>query len=98
MSTKICRDCGKEFDPVAKRTICKAGFVNQCAHCSRKTGDADTKYLGKQGLTNKDGSITIFRENLAWVKGVIKGENARGFTANLSLGSPVNQSAKKEEM
>lgn len=98
MSTKICRDCGKEFDPKAKQTICKAGFIDQCARCSVKSKDADTKYLGKQGLTNKDGSITIFRENLATVKAVIKGENARGFTANISLGSPVNQSAKKEEM
>jgi hypothetical protein len=58
--------------------------------------DNDIKYVGKQGLSNKDASIEIFRENLGFVKQVIKGENARGFTANLSLGSPVNECVNQE--
>ncbi len=93
----ICRDCGKDFDPIHKKTICKGGYINQCAQCSVRSKDADIMYVGKQGLTNKDGSIIIFRDNLDYVKGVIKCENARGFTANISLGSPVNQSIDKED-
>jgi len=93
---KICRDCGKEFDPEHKKTICKAGYINQCAKCSVKSKDVDIKYLGKQGLSNKDASIEIFRENLGFVKQVIRGENARGFTANISLGSPVSQCVNQD--
>jgi hypothetical protein len=93
---KTCRDCGNKFDPKHKATICKAGFIDQCAKCSVKSKDVKIKYLGKQGLSNKDASIEIFRENLEWVKNVIKGENARGFTANLSLGSPVTQCVNQD--
>jgi hypothetical protein len=91
---KICRDCGLEFDPDHKRTICKSGYIDQCAKCSVGSMDADIKYVGRPGATLKGANIEIFRENLGFVKQVIKGENSRGFTANLSLGSPVTQSAK----
>jgi len=97
MDMQICRDCGREFSLAAKRTICKAGYVDECAKCSVRSRDADIKYLGKPGATLKGANIEIFRENLPWVKAVIKGENARGFTANISLGSPVNQSIDKND-
>jgi hypothetical protein len=95
---KICRDCEREFDTEHKKTITRAGYINQCAECSVKSGDIGVKYLGRPGATLKGANIEIFRENLNWVRGVIKGENARGFTANISLGSPVNQSEKQDEL
>jgi hypothetical protein len=95
---KICRDCGREFDTENKKTICKAGYINQCAVCSLKSGDNQNKYLGKPGATLKGANIEIFRENLGFVRQVIKGENMRGPTANLNFSSPVNQSAKKDDM
>ena len=98
MNIKTCRDCGKEFDLEAKRTMVKAGFVDQCAQCSVRSKDNNIRYLGKPGLTNKDSSIEIFRENLSWVKAVIKGENSRGFTANLNFGSIVTASEKTDEL
>jgi hypothetical protein len=93
---KICRDCGHEFDTQAKKTLTRAGFIDQCAKCSVKSGDNDLKYLGRPGATLKGANIEIFRENLATIKQVIKGENARGFTANLSLGSPVSACVNQE--
>jgi hypothetical protein len=94
---KICRTCGDDFDTEHKKTLTRSGFIDECAKCSVRSKDASVKYLGKQGATHKGANIEIFRENLAWVKNVIKGENARGFTANISLGSPVNQSIDKED-
>lgn len=96
MNMKICRDCGKEFDTDAKKTICKGGYIDECAQCSVRSKDADIRFVGKPGLTNKDAAIEIFRDNLDYVKGVIKCENARGFTANISLGSPVNQCVNQD--
>ena len=95
---KICRDCGKEFDPEHKKTICKAGYINQCAQCSVKSNDGNIKYVGRPGATLKGANIEIFRENLGFVKQVIKGENARGFTANLQFSSPITQSEKEDEL
>lgn len=89
---KICRDCGKPFE---KKTV-KAGYINQCNSCSLKSGDANKKYLGRPGLTNKDGSITIFRTDLPFVKAVIRRENAIGPTANLNISSPGQIAAQEK--
>lgn len=91
-----CRDCGKRFDPESKRRQVKQGYYNQCLTCSLSTKDVP-RYLGRQGLTNKDGSITIFRENLDFVKKVLKRECGAGFNANLSLGNPKQKENPFEE-
>lgn len=81
-----CRDCDEEFDPDEKMKQ-KIGFFNQCIHCARRQGDVE-RYLGRPGLTNKDGSVEIFRTNLAFVRAVLRRESAIGFTANLRFDSP----------
>ncbi len=96
MSTKTCRDCGLEFNPKGK--IYKGGFVDQCNECSRKTGDAEKRYLGRPGATNKGANITIFRTDLKFVKSVLRREGRIGYNANLGLNSSISQSAKEDEL
>jgi hypothetical protein len=52
-----------------------------------KSGDANQKYLGRQGATNKGANIEIFRGDLPFIKKVLDRENRIGFTANLYLPS-----------
>jgi len=94
----ICRTCGKEFDPNAKRKIIRAGYRDQCAKCSAASGDHTTKYLGRQGATNKSANITIFRRSLGFVKSVLRLENRRGRTANLDFRSIIKASEKEDEL
>ena len=96
MSIQTCRDCGLEFDTEHKKTITRAGYIDECAKCSVKSKDNNIKYVGRPGATLKGANIEIFRENLSWVKAVIKGENSRGFTANLKFGSIVTASEKTD--
>lgn len=93
MSLRVCRDCETEFDP-AKKSY-RGGFIDQCSSCSRASGDAEQRYLGKPGLTNKDASIEIFRTDLARVRATINRENRIGFTANLPISSPGAEAAKE---
>ena len=94
----ICRDCGVDFDPAKKKLIIKAGYVNQCARCSARTGDINQKYLGRPGATNKSADITIFRTNLAAVRGTLKRESTIGRNANIDLSSVSNASAKQDDL
>lgn len=98
MSLIRCRDCGKKFDPAKKRLIIKAGYVNQCAQCSARTGDVNQKYLGRPGSLNKSASINIFRTDLATVRNTLRRESAIGRNANIDLSSAVNASAKKNDL
>jgi hypothetical protein len=95
---KVCRDCGQEFSLREKRTLYKGGYINQCAKCSASGRDANKKYLGRPGATNKGANISIFRSNLDFVRQVLKLESRRGPTANLDLSSAVNASAKEDEL
>ena len=98
MTLIVCRNCGIEFDPEKKRRIIKAGYINQCASCSASTGDINQKYLGRPGATNKSADITIFRTNLATVRGTLRRESAIGRNANIDLSSAVNASAKVNDL
>lgn len=90
-----CRDCGKQFDPKEKIRVVRQGYYNQCVECSLKMKDVP-RYLGRQGLTNKDGSIEIFRDNLNFVSKVLKRETSAGYGANLILGSPKSKDLNEE--
>lgn len=83
---RTCRDCGKKF----RHKNYKGGYIDQCDACSRLTGDAEQKYLGRPGAVSKSANIEIFRNNLALARTVINRERACGFTANLGLSSPKN--------
>lgn len=87
-----CRDCGKMFDPVVAKRHYSGGYYNQCASCAKGGGDAETKYLGRPGATNKGGDIEIFRSNLASVRQQLQHEGRIGFTANINLGNPATPS------
>jgi DNA-directed RNA polymerase subunit RPC12/RpoP len=87
-----CRTCGREFDPIAKRKLYRGGYYNQCASCSRKSGDAERKYLGRPGAINKSGNITIFRNNLETIRAQITYENRVGRNPNIRLNSPKTPS------
>jgi hypothetical protein len=80
-----CRDCGDMFNPKTKKAKC--GYVDQCDGCSRLSGDANQKYVGRSGAISKSSNIEIHRKNLAWVRNVIKRENTVGPTANLNFAS-----------
>jgi hypothetical protein len=98
MTLLVCRSCGIKFDPVKKKLIIRAGYVNQCASCSARTGDVNQKYLGRPGASNKSADITIFRTDLAAVRGTLRRESAIGRNANIDLSSAVNASAKKDDL
>ena len=83
MSLRECDVCGDEYDPSKKK---RGGYINHCDGCAKEKVE---RYLGRQGLTNKDASITVLRENLGFWKRTIKRENSIGFNANLPLGSPA---------
>jgi hypothetical protein len=87
----ICRDCGDDFD---KKTV-KAGFINQCDACSRKSGDLDIKYLGRQGSSNKSASIEVMRYDLENARRMIKFENRRGRNPSLNLSTPKYEKTKE---
>jgi hypothetical protein len=74
-----CAVCGEEFDTVKKR---KGGYITHCDDCSEETVE---KYIGRQGLTNKDASISIIRTDLEYWRSQIARENAAGFNANLPI-------------
>ena len=93
-----CRSCGKEFDPIEKRKVIRAGFYNQCAACSARSMDINIKYLGRPGATNKGADIHIFRTDLVNVRGILKRESAIGRNANINLSSAVNASKKTNEL
>jgi hypothetical protein len=98
MALILCRNCGVEFDLEKKRKIIKAGYIDQCASCSARTGDINQKYLGRPGATNKSADITIFRTDLATVRGTLRRESAIGRNANIDLSSVVNASAKVNDL
>jgi hypothetical protein len=83
----ICKDCGRQFDPRAKRH----GLINQCDPCGRaEEEDRDVqRYLGRRGGETKTDACVIYRENLLTVKAWLNAENRAGRTANLSLGNPA---------
>lgn len=89
---RICRDCGEEFS----RKNYKGGYIDQCDECSRATGDATKKYLGRPGDVSKSANIEIFRSNLPFVRSVINRERAVGFNANLGLSSPKSKLLQNE--
>lgn len=88
-----CRDCGKKFS----HKNYKGGYIDQCDECSRVTGDAEQKYLGRPGDTNKSANIEVFRSNLEFVRSVLNRERAVGFNANLGLSSPKNPRLKNDD-
>jgi hypothetical protein len=96
MPLLVCRSCGKKFDPDKK--IIKAGYRDQCSTCSARSGDINQKYLGRPGATNKSADITIFRTNLATVRGTLRRESSIGRNANIDLSSAVNASAKVNDL
>lgn len=89
---KTCRDCGKEFDPTTKQY--KGGYIDQCSSCSRESGDAESRYVGRPGALNKSAAIDIYRSNLKFVRSVLRREGAVGFNANLGISSVVSESKK----
>ena len=95
---KVCRDCGVTFSVKEKKTLYKGGYINQCASCSASTKDAEQKYVGSHGATNKGPNIHIHKTNLQFVRQVLRLENSRGRTANLNFKSVINQSAKEEDL
>jgi len=93
-----CRSCNKLFDPEQKRRLIKAGYINQCATCSARTGDINQKFLGRPGSSNKSASINIFRTNLGAVRKILGRESSIGRNANIDLSSAVNASAKLNDL
>ena len=83
-----CRTCGEDFNPKFKRKSL-GGYIDECNDCAHTSGDAQTKYVGRPGLTNKDASVEIFRSNLQTVRAQLRRESAIGFGPNLGIGHPV---------
>lgn len=88
-----CRTCGDDFDP-AEKPRSAGGFIDQCALCSNRSRDSQTKYLGRPGLTNKDGSVEVYRTNLKFVRAVLNRERSTGFGASLGLATEGEWSSK----
>jgi len=91
MPIRECAKCGDEYDPSKKK---RGGYIYHCDACSKEKVE---KYIGRQGLTNKDSSITVLRENLGYWKQTIKRENAVGINANLPLSSAAFEQIAAEK-
>jgi len=80
-----CNDCGNEFNeklPYHK----SVGFINQCHNCGIRTDVP--KHIGRRE-DSKHGGIQIFRENHAWVQGVVNAEKNGGFYPKIPVGNPA---------
>jgi hypothetical protein len=88
-----CRDCGDWFDPEKKRTITKAGYIDQCVDCSVASDDDKFRYVGLTGRSPKGGDIFVVRTNTEAMRMSLKRANACGFTANLTVGNVIRESS-----